>query len=339
MTLRRRFLLMLMVVFGLSLVGAPAFAKGKTKKKQKTGLAAVLGDVSWGDSKEDVLKKMKSQLMTEARKDPKVKRDPLLMQKARKGALDRHKKAEKSYTRLIGENTGYEVSVIGDEFSSDNGEAFIRVKDSVAQRFYFFIDNRFYKLVVAYNSSYLRGTDFESFVALSARKYGRPTEAEYDDIRGEEQLALVSWQDPETSLAVKNKKELFDTYTMAFTDRQTLKRLQAKKGRVGGSDKDSDELSAQVQDLMAGSENDTNRGVVDDISGTRTKIDFAEGRPKDDSDKRYDDEGNLVSAKDDDKPKKSKPKKSKTKKKKRKKKKAPDFSKIDSKGSDDLIIY
>ena len=324
-----------MVLLGLSFFAAPNASATKRKKNE---LASVLGDVKWGESKDAVLTKMKSQLMVEARKDPKVKRDPLLMQQARKGALDRHESAEKSFTRLEGENTGYEVSVIGDEFSTNNGESFIRVKDSVAQRFYFFVDGALYKLVVAYNSSYLRNTDFESFVAMSARKYGRPTAAEYDDIRGEEQLALVSWQDAETALSVKNKKELFDTYTMAFTDRQTLKRLQEKKGRVGGSDKDGDELSSQVQDLMASSDSDTNRGVVDDITGKRTDIDFQQGRPKDDSDKRYDEEGNLVAANDEPKEKASKPAKKKSTKK-RTTKKAPDFSKIDSKGSDDLIIY
>jgi hypothetical protein len=330
-----------MVFLSFSVFAMPAFAKkGETKKKSE--LAAVLGDVKWGDSKDTVLKKMKSQLMSEAKKDPKVKKDPLLMQQARKGALERHKSAEKSYTRLEGENTGYEVSVIADEFSSNNGESFIRVKDSVAQRFYFFIDGVFYKLVVAYNSSYLKKTYFESFVALSARKYGRPTTAEYDDIRGEEQLALVSWEDPETALSVKNKKELFDTYTMAFTDRQTLKRLQAKKGRLGGSDKDGEELSSQVQDLMASTDGDSNRAVVDDITGARTTIDFKEGRPKDDSDKRFDEDGNVIDADaaDDGKAAKKDKKKpaKKDKKKPRKKKDAPDFSKIDSK-SDDLIIY
>ncbi len=336
MTLQRRFLLTLMVMLSFTFFAAPnAFAKSTRKKSE---LATVLGDVKWGDSKDVVLAKMKSQLMVEAKKDAKVKKDPLLMQKARKGAIDRHKKAEKSYTRLEGDNTGYEVSVIADEFSSNNGESFIRVKDSVAQRFYFFIDGGFYKLVVAYNSSYLRQTDFESFVAMSARKYGRPTTAEYDDIRGEEQLALVAWEDPETSLSVKNKKELFDTYTMAFTDRQTLKRLQGKKGRLGGSDKDGDELSSQVQDLMASSEGDGNRGVVDDITGARTSIDFKAGRPKDDADKRFDEEGNVVDADEKDDSKKAKPKAKKTKKV-RKKKDAPDFSKIESKGSDDLIIY
>lgn len=336
MTVRRRILLSFMVMLGLTL---SLVSNATAKPRSGSELAAVLGDVKWGDSKDEVLKKMKSQLMDEARKDEKIKRDPILLQKARKKALERYAEAEKSYKRLEGDNTGYEVSVIADEFSSNNGESFIRVKDKVAQRFYFFVDGAFYKLVVAYNGSYLRGTDFETFVATSARKYGRPTSAEYDDIRGEEQLALVTWEDPETALSVKNKKELFDTYTMAFTDRQTLKRLEASKRRVGGNDKDEAELSSAVQDLMVSSDVDTNRGVVDDLSGGKTNIDFNEGRPKDDQMRRYDEEGNIVE--EDGKAvaeKKSKKKKQK-KSKKRKKKQAPDFSKIKTGGDDDLIIY
>ncbi len=334
MTLRRRFLLTFMVLIGFSFVWAPNAA---AKKRKQNPLSAVLGEAEWGDSKAELLKKMKSQLMKEAKSDPKVKRDPLLLQKARKRALDRYARAKKSFTRLEGDNTGYEVSVIADEFSTNNGESFIRVKDEVAQRFFFFVDGKFYKLVVAYNSAYLRGTDFETFVATSARKYGRPTSAEYDDIRGEEQLALVSWQSPETTLHVKNKKELFDTYTMTFADRQMLKRLASQNRRVGGSDKDAEEISAEVQDLMADSGSDVNRTVVDDITGARTDLDFNEGRPKDDQVRRYDEEGNVVKA--EKAKKKKKKRKKKRRKKKRKKKKAPDFSNIKTNTDDDLIIY
>ena len=336
MTVRRQILLSFMIMLGLSLT---LVTNVSAKKRSGSELAAVLGEVQWGDSKEAVLEKMKSQLMDEAKKDGKIKKDPILLQKARKRALDRFNAAKKSYKRLDGDNTGYEVSVIADEFSTNNGEAFIRVKDKVAQRFYFFIDNKFYKLVVAYNGSYLRDTDFETFVATSARKYGRPTSAEYDEIRGEEQLALVTWEDPETAMSVKNKKELFDTYTMAFTDRQTLKRLEDSKRRVGGSDKDADELSSAVQDLMVSSEVDSNANVVDRMAGGKTDIDFSKGRPKDDQNLRYDEDGNVIEG-DEVAAKKDTKKKSKKKKKsRRKKKKAPDFSKIKANTDDDLIIY
>ncbi len=302
-------------------------------------LSDVLGDIKWGDSRTEVLKKLKSQGMQELRKDPKLRRDRVLLQRERKRLMDRIGRAEKSYTRLEGERTGYEVSVIADEYSTNNGESFVRVKDDVAQRFYFFLNNKFYKLVVAYNPSYLRTVGFESFVGSSVKKYGRPAVAEYDTIRGEDQLAIVQWESPGTTLAVKNKRELFDTYTMSFADRQTLKRLEASGKVFGGNDKADTEVSASVKSLMEDDGYDRNSDVVDNLVGD-TQVNLNKGRPKDDQVRRYTGDGEKAAAKSDaKKAKKAKKKKKRAKKKKRKRKKAPDFGNLSTKASDDLIIY
>ncbi len=317
-----------------------AMAKKKASEKSDT-LAEVLGDIKWGDSKETVLEKLEDQMMDAARKDPKLKRDRILLQKEMQRIKSKNAKAKKTYTRLQGTNTGYEVSVIADEFSTNNGESFLKVKDKVAQRFYFFIDGKFYKLVVAYNRSYLKSTDFEKFVGGSVKKYGRPATAEYETIGGEEELALVEWQTPGTKLAVKNKKEFFGTFTMSFADRQTIKRLSAQKKRFGGNDKDEEELSSEVAALTQSNSIDANSNVVDSIVGD-VNVNFNEGRPKDDQIRRYDKDGNVIESKDaqaSKDTKKDKPKKKKAKKKKKTKKKKPDFSDLEAKSGDDLIIY
>lgn len=313
---------------------APAFASGGNAD----GLGEVLGDIQWGDSRQNVIQKLKSQGMKELREDEKLKRDRVLLQQERKKLMDRLGEAEKSHTRLEGDNTGYEVSVIADEFSSNNGESFIRIKDKVAQRFYFFLSGKFYKLVVAYNPAYIRNVGFESFVGSSVNKYGRPAVAEYDSIRGEDQLAVVQWENPEVILAVKNKKELFNTYTMSFTDRQTLKRLAASGRTVGGSEKDEEDVSAAVRGLMQDGDHNRNANVVDGLVGS-TEVSLNEGRPKDDQVRRYTGDGDAVASAEAKKDTPTKAKKKPKKKKKRKKKKSPDFGNLSSDSSDDLIIY
>lgn len=330
----QRWILVLMLVA----LSTSAFAKGKkTAPASQAQLKEVLGDINWGDTKTDVLNKIKKREMDRLREDKKIASDALLMQKERKDLMDRIAVAEKSYTRLEGD-TGYEVSVIGDEYSSNNGESFFRMKDKVAQRFYFFIDGKFYKLVVAYNASYVQGIPFESFVGSSVKKYGRPAVAEYDTIRQKEQLSLVSWEDPETTLNVKNKRELFDTYTMVFIDRQTVKRLEATNRKFGGSEKSEEEVSAAVKALTQEGDYSSNANVLDGIVGS-TKVDLTEGRPQDDKARKYTDEGGEeVAAADTKKSKKTK--KSKEKKAKKKKvEKGPDFGNLSTKASDDLIIY
>ncbi len=333
--MKGKFFWMLNILIAVSLLSAPAFARSKKKKKvERPQLADVLGEIKWGDSKEDVLKKMKSS-MKKGLIQKKGSRDMVALQRKRKAIMDRHAKAKKSYKPLSGDDTGYEVSVISDEFSSNNGEAFLQIKDKVAKRFFFFIDGRLYKLVVAYNSSYLKRTGFSSFVASSAQKYGRPAKAEYSEINGKDRLSLVRWVDRGTQLDIKNKRELFATYTMSFADRQVLKRFKKSKRNFGGNNKDEDELSSSVKSLMADSKGSANHDIVDGMTGN-TKINLKDGRPVD-ANKQYDDEGNVVDTELAEAPKKKKKKKKKRKKKKKKTKNAPDFSKIKSGG--DLVIY
>ena len=114
----QRWILVLMLVA----LSTSAFAKGKTTAPaSQAQLKEVLGDISWGDSKADVVNKIKKREMDRLREDKKISSDALLMQKERKDLIDRLAVAEKSYTRLEGD-TGYDVSVIGDEYSSNNGE-------------------------------------------------------------------------------------------------------------------------------------------------------------------------------------------------------------------------
>lgn len=328
----------LVVTLAAITVSTGALAKEKAKAAEPgSALNEVLGDIKWGDSKQDVIKKIKDKEMARLREDKKITSDAILMQKERKDLLDRVATAEKSYARLEGD-TGYEVSVIADEYSTNNGESFFRMKDKVAQRFYFFIDGRFYKLVVAYNASYVQGVPFESFVGSSVKKYGRPAVAEYDTIRQKEQLALVVWEDPETTLGVKNKKELFDTYTMVFTDRQTVKRLEANNRKFGGSGKEQQEVSATVKALTEEGDYAANANVLDGIVGS-TKVDLKEGRPQDDAKRMAAEEAEAVAAADDKKTKKDKKDKTKKVKKTKKVEKGPDFGNLSTKANDDLIIY
>ena len=324
----------LSLLLSLGLVGDIS-AKSKSKKvEQATPLNEALGDIKWGDTKKDILDKLKKSETERFRKDESIRRDQLLMQRERKALMDRLAAADKSYTRLEG-RTGYEVSVIADEFTSNNGESFMVMKDKVAQRFYFFIDGKFYKLVVGYNPSYMQNVGFESLVGSSVNKYGRPAVAEYSEIGGKEQLGLVQWEDPETVLAVKNKKELFDTYTMVFTDRQALRRLEASNRKFGGGDKSEEEVSAAVQALTESGSYETNANVLDSLGG-RTDVNLNEGRPQDDKVRRFAEEEEPVAAKSTKKDKKKKTSKKKTTKKT---KKGPDFKDLATGASDDLIIY
>ncbi|MEM1348639.1 MAG: hypothetical protein AAGI01_08800 [Myxococcota bacterium] len=307
----------------------PAAAEGEKER----GMSSVLGSLDWGDSPKKVITKLKEDRLEQLRRDSALKADQVLMQQARKEALDWNEGIEKSYTKLEGKRTGYEFSVVSSEFTPNVGESLIRARDKIAQRFYFFKDGRLYKLVVAYDKDYLEDVEFEDFAVQTARKYGRPMSTEYGELYGAEELVAVKWQDQQTILDVQNKAEFFGTYVMVFSDRGKVKRLKASGSPFGGSDRsDKDEgISSEVAALTSGTSK-ADDSVLDELVG-EVELDLNEGRPEGEKLREQPEVADTSAPKEKKQP--SKKKKSK-KRKRRKPKKGLDRTK--SLG-DELIIY
>ncbi|MBA2661757.1 MAG: hypothetical protein H0U74_05640 [Bradymonadaceae bacterium] len=335
-----RFLsLFICVVVSLAVMMQTEESFAQKKAAAKPGLAAVLGEISWGDRKDDVIQKLRTDMINKLNDDSKLRSDRVLMQDARRRVLDNIKVVEESYTRLQGDRSGYEVSVVAGEFTKNNGESLLRVRDEVAQRFYFFLDGQLYKMVVAYNPDYLANVGFEAFVAQAARRYGRPAGTDYGRVLGEENLVLAQWNDGESELRVENKKEFFATFTMAFSDAVVLKRLEASNRKAGGQGRQSDEVSATVQGLSDSALNDRNERVVDHLVGD-IKVNLNDGRPKEEEVRHSEESGATASAETGKGASKSKTKAATKSKASTKKKGGRDFSDIEAKGGgDDLIIY
>lgn len=327
----------IMAAMALAMVlatGGQAVAKGKKKAKKGSGLHSALGDIRWGDSRKVVLKKIKEARFKKLQNDNKLKADQVAMSRARRDAQIWFSEIEKSFQKFNGKRSGFEVSVIAGEYSEKNGESMLHVRDKVAQRFFFFIDGRFYKMVVAYKREYLKGVAFEDFAGQTARRYGRPVDTEYMEIQGEEELVNVRWEDKTTELRINNLSEFFGTYTMAFTDRVKLKALAKSGKRFGGSEKEEESLSQEVASLTETSRSSMKDNAIDSLIGD-VELDVNEGRPADEQIRQPDPEA-APAAKAS---KKSKSKKRK-KRRKRKKRKSKDFSKLGGGGGgDELIIY
>lgn len=326
----------LSVTQGDAFAGKKKSSKSKVQQQKVDQLSAVLGGIKWGASDKDVVELIKKQRLDEMSKDQKLRKDPLLMQESRKQLVDQITTIEKTKTELKGERTGYEVSVISDEFTPNVGESMLVVRDKVAQRYYFFMHSRLYKLVIAYDKEYLKGVDFEPFAAQTAQRYGRPISTDYGDVFGEEELTSVTWEDDGSILAVHNKREFFGTFTMVFSDKKRVQELTKSGLSFGGKGKATKkqaEVSSEVAMLTRTGGDDPNKNIVDGMVGS-VDIDLNEGRPEDDKLRPEDQESpsaDTKTTKTKDKPKK--PKKPKTKKKPRRK-----FEDLNA-GDNELVIY
>jgi len=250
-------------------------------------LDSVLGDVEWGDDKDAVVKKMKQQRIEALRNRRDLRHDRIALQKERKDVIEKFEKVNDSYTELKGEDTGYEVSVISGEFTKDAGEAIMKVSDNAAQRFYFFKDEKLYKLVVAYRNNRLDGVEFKDFLQRVISKYGEPDGVDRAKISGERQLARARWSGKKTNLEVRNERQFFGTFVMVFSDKQRVKELRAQDGDFGGEGKEEG-VSERVKALSSES-GGQNEDVVEGMIGEDIEVSLGEPTEEEKTDDTDDD--------------------------------------------------
>ena len=233
---------------------------------------SVLGEIEWGDTKEEVIEKLRTEMMNQLREDSRLRNDRVAMQRERQRVLDRMRRIEDSYTSLRGSRTGFEVSVVSREFNPDNSESLMRVRDDVAQRYYFFHEGKLYKLVVAYDQNYVSNVGFDAFLNQASRRYGRPSSTEFGRVHGEEVQVEAVWQDGSNQLRVEDQREFYGTFTMAFS--QLAKERELRALRDAGPEEGG--VSDRVRALMGGSATDPNANIVDGMVGG-VQVELPEG--------------------------------------------------------------
>lgn len=302
------------------------------------GIAAMLGEIEWGDSRAEVVEKLREQMIQEVRDDESLRGDRVAMQRARQRALDRARGVEDSHTQLRGSRTGYEVSIISGEFKKDNNEELLRVRDEVAQRYYLFVDGKLYRVVVAYNSDYVENVGFETFLAQASRRYGRPVSSDYGEVFGEEVLVRATWEDRDSELRVEDKREFFGTFAMIFSDRSMLSELRAANRLATGDQAQQAEVSDRVRALQRSEAVDRHAGAVDSLLGGDTTVDLSAGRP-DYSEEEAAAAEAQARAEAEARAEREREEEKKKKKKKKRRQERNDFSDLEAGGGDDLIIY
>lgn len=328
----RVFVLAMVAMLALSLASSTAFAK-KSKKSSKP-LGGILNGLEWGQSKDKVMERLAEIIMEEfALKGADIsdmgKRDRLKKQYDKR--VERIGKSHKVFKSS--ERSGLEVSIVASEFVPDNSESVLVVREEIATKYYFFLNDELYKVAVAYDPDYIGELAFDSFVAAVTKKYGDPADEGVDE---EGYFIMASWEDAEgTRLRVNNAADLYDTYLMSFSNMEREALVAEKHDAANSKRVVEPSVSADIDALV--DDGDINSGnAADAILGGGTAVDLKAGLPQEDIDAMAD--GDIVSGDQGDKGGTSD--KKKKKKVKKKKKKKGEFGDVEKKeGGTGIIIY
>jgi len=253
----------------------------------KEGVSHVLGMLDWGAPSSAVMDMVRDEITGRWNEVLKDLRDPVEVDRALRRKATEFAAVEKTFVRFGGERTGYESSLIANDFVSNVDEAMLRIDDKDAQRYYFFRNDRLWKILVAYSSSVTQQTPFTDFVGQVQVKYGRPLNVEWVTPRGApKRMVSASWDDAMTRLVVEDRTEFFGTYCMKFlslSDGVALEDARKSSGPARTSALDDPGVASALDEITSdtGAAQDD---VVDRLTGAQHSLDLKGNRPDDEQD-------------------------------------------------------
>ena len=263
----------------------PAFAKGEPKKPvaakktvvkkappkksvvvsaaHKKKLAELYGGYKFGMSKDEVLGVLNKQI-TESY-DEKIKSTTDITQQDKLRAERKRDlaRAAATYTTFDGKKTGWDVSIIEDEFAHHTGESMLERWENSGgknqRRFFFFHDGRLYKMFVSLDVSILPEDkkNFESFAKVMQGQYGA----------GDVDLGLVTWRTEEFHVRAVDKLKTYDALGLVIEDPREKKALVAIREAKAPPKK---ETNAVIKSVIDTDKNDhpeikQNSGAIDAV--------------------------------------------------------------------------
>lgn len=259
-----------------ALFASSAWAQDGEEGAEGEGLSRILQGLSWGATVQQALDHYRSQYLEEYLAEVAGLRDTMEIDAIRRRHDQRLERIEQSLETFDGTRTGYEVSVLSGEVAAMDNESMLTVRTDNAMLYYIFTSDQLYKLAVAYNSNYLGGLEFDSFLEQVERRYGPPTGTEMAETgTGSRYLARARWEDETTRLRVENRSNLFGTFIMVFTDPILEGTVTARRGGSGANAANEGVVvSPLVQGLSSEETGGAPTDIADRIIGSPTVVEL-----------------------------------------------------------------
>ena len=248
-------------------VSAPQASAGEIEKLK--------GEFKWGMSPNEVMEKMVQKI--EAGFEERLKKtanDPARQDRVRKEMRADTEKARKhSLSKFEGQKSGYDVSIIDQEFGHNVGESMLVAKEDNASRYFFFVNDRLYKMFVAFDKDMLQGKSFKEFGGLMQARFGKAREIFVDEKTKagvNHKLDHYLWNAKGGDvLRLVDRSAFYDVYCLVIYDGNVAQQQQA----MYKNNKKAARSDALVEAVTGKSLNDRdeNDNVIDRVTGRKVR--------------------------------------------------------------------
>jgi len=275
----RAFISSLIMVLAFSFAVQEADARKRKRKKRrkakvteaseetKIAITKMMGKFKCDMTANKVLDSL--ELTMRDRYVPKIRKekDPLRQDKMRREMMAEVKKLRKSLVKFKGQKTPWDVSLIEKEFAHKNEESMIPNWGKRDRRFYFFYNDRLYKLYIAFNAALFKGKTFEDFAKVMESRFG-PAERKYGTtIMGKPKLDHLAWPPADgTIMKAIDHTGFYSNFCLVLTLLPVEENVMTGRDMNSPKSKGGDAL---VEAATQGKNdlNDENENIIDQITG------------------------------------------------------------------------
>lgn len=236
---RTHWISLLALAFALTAV-SPGDADARRKRGKKKPAAAkvnvaalgeLMGPFKFGMTQKQVLKVLAKEIGKRYREKIAETTDVYQQDKLRRERAAEIKRIKSSYTEFTGKKTGWDVSIVDDQFAHRTGESMMVYWENEPgsgkdqRRFFFFHDGRLYKMFISLNSAMLKDSQksFAYFQNLMERRYG-PAEVKYaTDATGTESPERLDWRARKYHVQAIDKLSFYGSFVLVIADPGTEK--------------------------------------------------------------------------------------------------------------------
>ena len=249
----------------------PAAARSGDKPGKVSELDKLKGDYKWGMSPTEVTEKIQDRVRaTFDERLSKTANDPSRHDRLRKEMMAEVEKVKQQVIKFDGAKSGYDVSIIDQEFLHKAGESMLVAKEETATRYFFFKDDRLYKMFLGFDKEMLAGKSFREFGQLMQARFGKAKEItvqEKTKAGVKSKLDHFLWTKGGDGLRLVDRSEFYDVYCLVIYDGGVAKQQEAaRQAQRSGPARDNlvEAVTAQAPNDL-----DPNDNVVDQITGKK----------------------------------------------------------------------
>ncbi|MBU1070563.1 hypothetical protein KJ975_13445 [Myxococcota bacterium] len=231
------------LVAALSLIAPTAMAqKGRkappkpaaVKVDTEASIKALLGEYTMGMTKAEVTLKLKAEIQkyydglmakerTAAGKDEVRGRLKTALSKVNKNTMD-----------FTGKESSWNTSIIDDQYAHRNNESMIASLGEDQQKFFFFYNDKLYKVFIALPAEQYTGFTFLKFQTTVEQIYGKALEEFEEGITGESELHHLLWKSSgNLHLWAMDKTGVYGNFILMVLDNPTHEQVLTSRKERG----------------------------------------------------------------------------------------------------------